>query len=123
MRVLAIAMIAAGAVWFVYGMWGWLVSLGEPLADLLLLGIAVPALPPLVLGVFLLRGHRWALHGLRSVLVLLLAGGAWLTWGFGLGVFSFAPFAVPFIGACLLWLVLSFVLDRGRAQAVGARRR
>lgn len=117
MRALAIAAIAAGAVAFVYGMWGWLVSMGEPLADLLLLGIAVPALPPLVLGIFMLRGRRWALHGLRAVIVVLLAGGAWLTWGFGLTVFSLAPFDVAVVGACLLWLLSSFVLDRGSAQA------
>ena len=118
MKALAITAIVAGAVASAYGLAGWLASQGDPLADLLLLGIAVPALPPLVLGVLLLRGHRWVLHGLRAMHVLLLVGGAWLTWGVGLGVFSFAPFAVPFVAACLLWLAMSFVPDRGRDRGL-----
>lgn len=121
MKALAIAAIAAGAVAFAYGFAAWLTSLDDPLSGLLLLVVALPALLPLVLGAFLLLGRRWALHGLRATIVLVLLGGAWLTWGFGLGVFSFAPFAVPFVGALLAWLVLSFALDRDRAPANGAR--
>lgn len=36
-------------------------------------------MPAFVFGTFLYRGHRWALHGLRRTLALLLAGGAWIT--------------------------------------------
>jgi len=114
--VLAATAIGVGALAFTYGFAGWLATRHEPLAGLLLLGIAMPALPPLLLGVMLLRGHRWALHALRAVIVLLLLGGAWLTWGFGLTVFSCAPFDVAFVGACLLWLALSFALDRGKLR-------
>jgi hypothetical protein len=122
MKALAITAMAAGAAAFLYGLAGWLDGRSDPLADLLLLGIALPALAPIVLGAFLARGRRWALYGLRTIVLLMLAGGAWLTWGLGLGVFSFPPFAVPFVGACLLWLVSSYVLDRGGEGAVGARR-
>jgi len=121
MKALAIAAIAAGAAAFAYGSWGWLTSLGEPLAELLLLGIAMPALLPLLLGAFLLRGHRWALHGLRATVVMVLLFGAWLTWGFGLGVFSFAPFAVAFVGACVLWLALSYAFDQGKGGGTATR--
>ena len=52
---------------------------------------------------------------------MLLLGGAWLTWGAGLGVFSFAPFAVAFVGACVLWLALSYAFDRGKGGGTATR--
>lgn len=115
MRALAGAAIVAGAASFLYAFAGWITHRHDALADALLIGVALPALPPVVLGAFLLAGRRWALHGLRAHVALLLLGGAWLTWGVGVGVFSFAPFAVPFVGACIVWLWLSFAMDRRTA--------
>ena len=126
MRTLAGAAIVAGAASFLYGFAGWITHRHDPLADALLVGIALPALPPVVLGAFLLAGRRWALHGLRAHVALLLLGGAWLTWGVGVGVFSFAPFAVPFVGACLvgLWRASAMARrtggDRPAERAPGA---
>ena len=67
----------------------------------------IPALVPLFASWFMWRGRLWAVWLLRIYLGLILVAGAVLQ-SFGLSVFSFTPFAVPFISFCVLWVAASF---------------
>lgn len=69
--------------------------------------MVIPALVPLVASWFMWKGRAWAVWLLRIYLGLILVAGVVLQ-SFGLGVFSFALFAIPFISFCVLWVVTSF---------------
>ncbi|TVQ72082.1 MAG: hypothetical protein EA363_05005 [Balneolaceae bacterium] len=69
--------------------------------------MVIPALVPLFTSWFMWKGRTWAVWLLRIYLMLILASGTALQ-SFGLGVFSFAPFAIPFISFCVIWLAVSF---------------
>ena len=69
--------------------------------------MVMPAVVPLVASWFMWKERIWAVWLLRIYLVLILASGAALQ-SFGLGVFSYAPFAIPFISFCVIWVVASF---------------
>ncbi len=71
--------------------------------------MVIPALVPLLASWFMWRGRLWAVWLLRTYLGLILVAGAALQ-SFGLGVFSFAPFAIPFLSFCVLWVAASFWL-------------
>ena len=105
-------MIVVGAGVAVYGGAGYLASTGEAFAGLLLVLFAAPAVPPVMLGVLMLRGRRWAAVALRWYLLALLAIGAWLHLGVGLRVFAPPSFGVLVVGACLAWVALSLRAER-----------
>ena len=111
-RALAATMIVVGAGVAVYGGAGYLASTGEAFAGLLLVLFAAPAVPPVMLGVLMLRGRRWAAVALRWYLLALLAIGAWLHLGVGLRVFAPPSFGVLVVGACLAWVALSLRAER-----------
>jgi len=69
--------------------------------------MVMAAVVPLFASWFMWKGRIWAVWLLRVYLALILASGAALQ-SFGLGVFSFAPFAIPFISFCMLWVAASF---------------
>lgn len=83
-----------------------------PLAELLLVLVVAPALPPVVLGVFMFIGRRWAGPALRAYVLVVLGVGAWLHWGFGLHVYSPPSFGLSFVGALVAWWTLSYIGDR-----------
>ena len=82
--------------------------------------MVVPALVPLFASWFMWQGKLWAVWLLRIYVISILALGAVLQ-SFGLGVFSFAPFAVPFISFCIIWVAASF-WQGGHEATPGMRR-
>ena len=69
--------------------------------------MVMPAVVPLFASWFMWKGRIWAVWLLRVYLVLILAAGAALQ-SLSFGVFSFAPFAIPFISFCVIWIAASF---------------
>jgi hypothetical protein len=106
-RILSAAIITISGIGLLYGLAAVLTG-KDSLAVIFIPLVIIPSAIPLILGIFMWRGHRWALIGLRATLILILAGGAFLDLAVGLNVFSFALFAVPFIAFCVVWLILSF---------------
>lgn len=120
-RALAFVAIAVGVSAAVYGGVGYLTSRDDAFAGLLLVLIAVPAVPPVVLGVQMLRAGAWAGAALRWYLLALLSIGAWLHLVVGLSVFAPPSFGALFIGSCLAWVALSFMDDRRRGSRSAPR--
>lgn len=69
--------------------------------------MVMPAVVPLAASWFMWKGRVWAVWLLRVYLALILTAGTVLQ-SLGFGVFSFAPFAIPFISFCVIWVAASF---------------
>ena len=120
-RWLAVVMVGVGALVLAYGVVGYVAS-DDPLRGLLLALVAAPSVAPVVFGAYLFRGRRWAAIVLRVYLLGVLVVGAWLHVVVGLSVFAPASFGVPFVGATLAWVALSFGAYRRPGGGVGAGR-
>ncbi len=118
-RWLAVVMVGVGAIVLAYGVVAYLTT-DDPLRGLLLALVAAPSVAPIVFGVWLFRGRRWAASVLRAYLIALLAVGVWLHVVVGLSVFAPASFGVLLVGACLAWVALSFAADRRPVGGPGA---
>ena len=92
-------------------MWGGSALIFQPdhsnLNILIVWLMVIPAVVPLFASWFMWKGRIWAVWLLRVYLVLILSAGAALQL-LSFGVFSFAPFAIPFISFCVIWVAASF---------------
>ena len=106
-RILSAIIIVAASTAFIYGLFGVLTS-KDPLITIFIPLLLIPSGFFITLGILMWRGHRWAMISLRLAIVVILAVGIFLDLIVGLDVFSFAPFSIPFITFCVLWLFFSF---------------
>ncbi len=106
-RILSAIIIVVASAAFIYGLVG-VLSSNDPLITILIPLLLIPSAFPIVLGILTWRGHRWAMISLRLTILIILTGGTFLDVIIGLDVFSFAPFSIPFITFCVLWLAFSF---------------
>lgn len=120
-RALALIAIVAGTGFALYGGAGYVSSRGEAFAGLLLVLVAAPAVPPVVLGALMLLGRRSAAVALRWYLLALLVVAVWLDLGVGLRVFSPPSFGVVLVGSCVAWVTLSVLAERRAARGLGQR--
>lgn len=111
-RALALIAIVAGTWFALYGGAGYVSSRGEAFAGLLLVLVAAPAVPPVVLGALMLLGRRSAAVALRWYLLALLVVAVWLDLGVGLRLLSPPSFGVVLGGSCLAWVTLSVLAER-----------
>jgi hypothetical protein len=114
-KILALGMIIPGAAAIIYASAAVLFS-DDPLAAIFIPLVLLPALPVTFLGWLVWKEKEWAVVTLRVVLAILFIGALYLNMTIGLNVFAFRPFAVLFIGFCILWFILSFFLESGTTE-------